>query len=95
MYRYDSLRAVATPCCSALPGLSPSQAQPLCMRVPAVHPSLSITPTHHMAPASPPPSRFSSLPTPSAGDGQIVMDAGAYCMSMASNYNMKLAPPEW
>ncbi|PSC73006.1 diaminopimelate decarboxylase chloroplastic-like [Micractinium conductrix] len=36
-----------------------------------------------------------SLPTPSAGDGLIVMDAGAYCMSMASNYNMKLAPPEW
>lgn len=25
----------------------------------------------------------------------VVMDAGAYCMSMASNYNMKLAPEEW
>jgi diaminopimelate decarboxylase len=35
------------------------------------------------------------LPTPNSGDGLIVMDAGAYCMSMASNYNMKLAPAEW
>ena len=35
------------------------------------------------------------LRTPAAGDGLIVMDAGAYCMSMASNYNLKLAPPEW
>lgn len=36
-----------------------------------------------------------ALGTPSAGDGLVVMDAGAYCMSMASNYNMKLAPPEY
>lgn len=35
------------------------------------------------------------LHTPKAGDGLVVMDAGAYCMSMASNYNMKLAPAEY
>lgn len=35
------------------------------------------------------------LAEPSKGDGLIVMDAGAYCMSMCSNYNMKLAPSEW
>ncbi|KAL4459044.1 hypothetical protein ABPG75_013909 [Micractinium tetrahymenae] len=36
-----------------------------------------------------------ALATPAGGDGLIVMDAGAYCMSMASTYNMKLNPPEW
>lgn len=35
------------------------------------------------------------LPTPSAGDGLVVMDAGAYCMSMASSYNLKLPPAEY
>lgn len=34
------------------------------------------------------------LPTPSEGSGLAVMDAGAYCMAMASNYNMRLLPPE-
>ena len=34
------------------------------------------------------------LPTPAAGDGLVVHDAGAYCMAMASNYNLKLRPPE-
>ncbi len=36
-----------------------------------------------------------TLATPAGGDGLIVMDAGAYCMSMASTYNMKLNPPEY
>lgn len=35
------------------------------------------------------------LPTPSAGDGLVVHDAGAYCMSMASTYNLKMRPPEY
>lgn len=35
------------------------------------------------------------LHTPSAGDGLVVLDAGAYCMSMASTYNLKLTPPEY
>lgn len=35
------------------------------------------------------------LPTPGAGDGLVVMDAGAYCMSMASSYNLKLPPAEY
>lgn len=34
------------------------------------------------------------LPTPDQGFGLAVMDAGAYCMSMASNYNMKVKPVE-
>ena len=34
------------------------------------------------------------LPTPAEGSGLVVMDAGAYCMAMASNYNMKPLPPE-
>lgn len=44
-----------------------------------------------------------SLPTPpclahapaEAGDGLVVHDAGAYCMSMASTYNLKMRPPEY
>ena len=36
-----------------------------------------------------------TLPTPSAGDGLVVMDAGAYCMSMASTYNLKMRPAEY
>ena len=47
----------------------------------------------HQPPPRAPPCRV--LHTPVAGDGLVVMDAGAYCMSMASNYNMKLAPEEW
>lgn len=34
------------------------------------------------------------LPTPSGGSGLAVMDAGAYCFAMASNYNMKVKPAE-
>lgn len=29
------------------------------------------------------------------GDGIVVHDAGAYCMSMASNYNLKMRPAEY
>lgn len=35
-----------------------------------------------------------SLPTPAEGSGLAVMDAGAYCHVMASNYNMKRLPTE-
>ena len=35
------------------------------------------------------------LPTPSAGAGLVVMDAGAYGMSMASTYNLRMRPPEY
>ncbi|EFJ40777.1 DAP decarboxylase [Volvox carteri f. nagariensis] len=35
------------------------------------------------------------LPTPQPGDGLVVHDAGAYCMSMASNYNLKMRPAEY
>jgi diaminopimelate decarboxylase len=35
------------------------------------------------------------LPTPSAGDGIVTMDAGAYCMAMASTYNLKMRPAEY
>lgn len=35
------------------------------------------------------------LATPSAGDGLLVHDAGAYCMAMASTYNLQLLPPEY
>jgi diaminopimelate decarboxylase len=34
------------------------------------------------------------LPTPTEGTGVAVMDAGAYCMAMASNYNLKVKPVE-
>lgn len=30
------------------------------------------------------------LPTPAAGDGLVVHDAGAYCMAMASTYNLQV-----
>lgn len=36
-----------------------------------------------------------ALPTPSAGDGLVVMDAGGYCMAMASTYNLKMNPAEY
>ncbi|WPT13527.1 Diaminopimelate decarboxylase 2 [Picochlorum sp. SENEW3] len=36
-----------------------------------------------------------ALPTPSQGDGLVVMDAGAYCMAMASTYNLKMRPSEY
>ena len=29
------------------------------------------------------------------GSGLVVHDAGAYCMSMASTYNLKISPPEY
>ncbi|MQL89185.1 hypothetical protein Taro_021766 [Colocasia esculenta] len=35
------------------------------------------------------------LPTPAKGAGLVVHDAGAYCMSMASTYNLKMRPPEY
>ena len=35
------------------------------------------------------------LPPPNAGDGLVVLDAGAYCMSMASTYNLKMRPAEY
>ncbi len=35
------------------------------------------------------------LPTPSAGTGLVVCDAGAYCHAMSSNYNLKMRPPEY
>eukprot|EP00877_Chromochloris_zofingiensis_P005286 jgi/Chrzof1/14759/Cz09g15050.t1 len=35
------------------------------------------------------------LPTPSAGAGLVVHDAGAYCMAMASTYNLKMRPAEY
>ncbi|KAL0295282.1 UNVERIFIED_CONTAM: Diaminopimelate decarboxylase 1, chloroplastic [Sesamum angustifolium] len=35
------------------------------------------------------------LPTPTKGAGLVVHDAGAYCMSMASTYNLKMRPPEY
>ncbi|XP_010519848.1 PREDICTED: diaminopimelate decarboxylase 2, chloroplastic [Tarenaya hassleriana] len=35
------------------------------------------------------------LPTPPKGAGLVVHDAGAYCMSMASTYNLKMRPPEY
>ena len=31
----------------------------------------------------------------SQGAGLVVHDAGAYCMSMASTYNLKMRPPEY
>ena len=56
------------------------------------------TPTHH--PHSAPPTGPAIAPrrilhTPSAGDGLVVFDAGAYCMAMASTYNLKMRPGEW
>ena len=36
-----------------------------------------------------------ALPTPKAGDGLVVMDSGAYCMAMASTYNLKMRPAEY
>ncbi|MEW5302539.1 MAG: hypothetical protein WDW38_002308 [Sanguina aurantia] len=36
-----------------------------------------------------------ALPTPVAGDGLVVHDAGAYCMAMASTYNLKMRPAEY
>ncbi|KAH7414737.1 hypothetical protein KP509_14G008300 [Ceratopteris richardii] len=35
------------------------------------------------------------LPTPQEGAGLVVHDAGAYCMSMSSTYNLKMRPPEY
>eukprot|EP00249_Psilotum_nudum_P016216 c25722_g1_i1 orf=652-2145(-) len=35
------------------------------------------------------------LLTPAEGAGIIVHDAGAYCMSMASTYNLRMRPPEY
>jgi len=34
------------------------------------------------------------LPRPEEGSGVVVMDAGAYCYAMASNYNMRPKPAE-
>lgn len=35
------------------------------------------------------------LPRPNAGDGLVVHDAGAYCMAMASSYNLQMRPAEY
>lgn len=35
------------------------------------------------------------LPTPSAGAGIVVHDAGAYGMVMASTYNLQMPPAEY
>jgi len=35
------------------------------------------------------------LRTPKSGAGLVVMDVGAYCMSMASTYNLNMRPPEY
>ena len=35
------------------------------------------------------------LPRPAAGAGLVVHDAGAYCMAMASTYNLQMRPPEY
>lgn len=35
------------------------------------------------------------LPEPAAGDGLVVHDAGAYCMAMASTYNLQMRPAEY
>ena len=35
------------------------------------------------------------LPTPNEGAGLVVYDAGAYCYTMSSNYNVKMRPPEY
>ena len=35
------------------------------------------------------------LPTPHEGAGLVVYDAGAYCYTMSSNYNVKMRPPEY
>ncbi len=35
------------------------------------------------------------FPPTGKGDGIVVHDAGAYCMSMASNYNLKMKPAEY
>lgn len=35
------------------------------------------------------------LNTPEPGAGLVVHDAGAYCMAMASTYNLKMRPGEW
>jgi diaminopimelate decarboxylase len=35
------------------------------------------------------------LPTPEEGMNLVVLDAGAYCQAMSSNYNMKLTCPEF
>ncbi|KAH9572139.1 hypothetical protein CY35_02G130800 [Sphagnum magellanicum] len=35
------------------------------------------------------------LPTPEKGAGIVVHDAGAYCMAMASTYNLRMRPPEY
>lgn len=36
-----------------------------------------------------------TLGSPEAGAGLVVHDAGAYCMAMASTYNLKMRPPEY
>ncbi|KAG0598873.1 hypothetical protein M758_12G107600 [Ceratodon purpureus] len=35
------------------------------------------------------------LAAPKRGDGLVVHDAGAYCMAMASTYNLRMRPPEY
>ncbi|KAK9942552.1 hypothetical protein M0R45_008210 [Rubus argutus] len=49
----------------------------------------------HIELVSPAPRKGRELPTPQKGAGLVVHDAGAYCMSMASTYNLKMRPPEY
>jgi len=35
------------------------------------------------------------LAAPAPGAGLVVHDAGAYCMTMASTYNLQMRPPEF
>ena len=36
-----------------------------------------------------------ALATPNPGAGLVVHDAGAYCMAMASTYNLQMRPAEY
>ncbi len=42
-----------------------------------------------------PPKLTRSRARTGAGDGLVVHDAGAYCMTMASTYNLKMRPAEY
>ncbi|CAI5953362.1 unnamed protein product [Closterium sp. NIES-64] len=41
------------------------------------------------------PHLLRSVLLPATGDALVVHDAGAYCMAMASTYNLKMRPPEY
>lgn len=71
--------------------LRPAARAPEGVRVALSASVAALTPPH---PAS--LRRHDLLPTPpDAGAGLVVHDAGAYCMAMASTYNLKMRPGEW